>query len=98
MSAQLQGDFPEPTTGFVMDPRDQLTVLHAVDDAGEDVIAIYHTHPHSRPYPSPRDVRYATERHYALYVLLSEYQGRPELKAYLIRDDDGVDEVPVTVS
>jgi proteasome lid subunit RPN8/RPN11 len=98
MSGQLVSDFPAPTTGFVMDPRDQLRALRGVDDAGEDVLAIYHTHPHSRPYPSERDVRYATERSYALYVLLSEHAGRPDLHAYVIRDDGAVEEVPVEVS
>ena len=98
MSGQLQSDFPEAKTGFVMDPRDQFRVLHAVDDAGEDVLAIYHTHPHSRPYPSERDIRYATERHYALYVLLSEHGGRAELHAYVIRDDGKADDVLVELT
>ncbi len=95
MSGQLDSDFPAATTGFVMDPREQLRVLHAVEDAGEDVVAIYHTHPLSQPFPSPRDIRYATERHYALYVLLSEHTGSPGLRAFVIRDDGAVDDVPV---
>lgn len=95
ISGQLVSDFPEPRTGFVMEPRDQLKALRSVDDSGEDVLAIYHTHPHSRPYPSGRDIRYATERSYALYVLLSEHTGSRELRAFVIRDDGAVEEAAI---
>ena len=85
-----------PLTRYRMDPRDQLRAYHVMEEAGEALVAIYHSHPVTRPYPSETDRAEAYERD-ALYVLLSLRTGAPEIKAYAL-DGPEVREVPVEIS
>ena len=78
-----------PTTRYRMDPREQLKAFRAIDERGEDLVAIYHSHPASQPYPSPTD---RAESHYsdAIYVLVSLRSDAPEIRAYRIKTDGAV--------
>ncbi len=62
-----------------------------MDDRGEELVAIYHSHPLSQPYPSPTD---RAEAHYpdAFYLLVSLRAPEPELRAYRIAPDGAVRE------
>lgn len=44
---------------YVMDPREQLDLMDDIEDAGEDLLAIYHSHTRSAAYPSRTDVELA---------------------------------------
>ena len=81
-----------PTTRYRMDPREQLRAFREMDDRGEELVAIYHSHPASQPYPSPTD---RAEAHYpeAFYVLVSLRTADPELRAFRILTDGAVREV-----
>lgn len=63
-----------------------------MDARGEELVAIYHSHPASQPYPSPTD---RAEAHYpdAFYVLVSLRADEPELRAFRILDGGAVREV-----
>lgn len=63
-----------------------------MDDRGEELVAIYHSHPVSQPYPSPTD---RAEAHYpdAVYVLVSIRTPEPEVRAFRIADDGAVKEL-----
>ncbi len=78
-----------PTTRYRIDPREQLRAFREMDERGEDLVAIYHSHPASQPYPSPTD---RAEAHYpeAVYVLVSLRTQTPELEAYRIKEDGAV--------
>lgn len=54
---------------YEMHPKDQLRVFDALDDAGLDVGAIYHSHTRSDPLPSQTDINLAFYPD-ALYVIL----------------------------
>ena len=54
---------------YEMEPKDQLRVFEALDDAGLDVGAIYHSHTRSDPLPSQTDINLAFYPD-ALYVIL----------------------------
>jgi [CysO sulfur-carrier protein]-S-L-cysteine hydrolase len=54
---------------YEMDPKDQLRVFEALDDADLDVGAIYHSHTRSDPLPSQTDINLAFYPD-ALYVIL----------------------------
>ena len=75
-------------TRYRIDPREQLRAFHDMDDRGEELLGIYHSHPASQPYPSPTD---RVESHYpdAIYVLVSLRAAEPELRAFRIREDPG---------
>ncbi len=44
---------------FELDPADLVRVVHAIEGAGEELVAIFHSHPASGPEPSPTDLREA---------------------------------------
>jgi proteasome lid subunit RPN8/RPN11 len=81
-----------PTTRYVIDPRDQLRAFRSIDAAREELVAIYHSHPVSQPYPSPTD---RAEAHYpdAFYVLVSLRGAEPEVRAFRLAADGFVREV-----
>ncbi len=81
-------------TRYLIAPRDQLRAFREMDDHGEELVAIYHSHPASQPYPSPTD---RAEAHYpeAVYILISLRTPNAEVRAYRIADDV-VREVPLT--
>src|SRR5205823_9126444 len=44
---------------YLMDPKEQLQVFDAIDQAGDELLAIYHSHTHTEAYPSQTDVKQA---------------------------------------
>ena len=60
-----------------------------MDEKGEELAAIYHSHPASQAYPSPTD---RAEAHYpdAVYVLVSLRTAEPEIEAWRIAGDGAV--------
>lgn len=84
---------PTPRTRYLLAPREQLAAFRAMDAAGEELLAIYHSHPATEPRPSPTDI---AEARYpdAVYVLVSLRGEEPEIAAWSIRDG-AVRSVPV---
>ena len=77
---------PAPVTRYAIDPREQLRAFRDMEAKGEDLVAIYHSHPITQPYPSPTD---RAEAHYpdAFYVLVSLRDATPEIRAFRVRKD-----------
>lgn len=84
---------PAPVTRYAIDPREQLRAFREMEANGEELLAIYHSHPVTQPYPSPTD---RAEAHYpdAFYVLVSLRDATPEVRAFRVRDG-WVREVPL---
>jgi [CysO sulfur-carrier protein]-S-L-cysteine hydrolase len=71
---------------YEMDPKDQLRVFEALDDADLDVGAIYHSHTRSDPLPSQTDINLAFYPD-ALYVILGVKDAdRDDVRAWRIVD------------
>jgi proteasome lid subunit RPN8/RPN11 len=86
---------------YVMDPREQLQLMDAIDDAGEDLLAIYHSHTRSAAFPSRTDVELAFFGQ-TLYVIVSlANPDAPEIRAFQLRRDqpDGsaITEQPIEI-
>lgn len=84
---------------YVMEPREQLRLMDEIDDAGEDLLAIYHSHTRSVAYPSRTDVELAFYTD-PLYVIVSlADRENPNIRAFTIRrnapDGDQIAERPI---
>ena len=71
---------------YSMDPKEMYRTYREIEDAGWNVLAIYHSHTHSEAYPSATDVRLATwsDAYYILVSLLSRED--PTVRAFRIED------------
>ncbi|HEY8745738.1 MAG TPA: M67 family metallopeptidase, partial [Chloroflexota bacterium] len=45
----------QPRVRYEMDPRGLFHLMRRLDETGMELIAIYHSHPHTRAYPSETD-------------------------------------------
>lgn len=87
----------ESPVHYRMEPKEQLRVMLEIEDNEWDLAAIYHSHTHTRAYPSAEDRRLAFYPD-ALYVVLSLADPEnPDIRAYRI-DGDQVTEEPIEVA
>lgn len=63
------------TDRFVISPEEFAQVQFTADEAGLDIIGIYHSHPDWPPIPSQTDMDSAWEDIY--YLIASIHEGRP---------------------
>jgi [CysO sulfur-carrier protein]-S-L-cysteine hydrolase len=72
---------------YEMDPQGQYNALKGIEDAGEELIGIYHSHTRSAAYPSQTDVNEAVMWPEQAYVIVSlENSEAPDVKAYSLKD------------
>ena len=72
---------------YEMDPKGQLDAYNAIEGAGEELIAIYHSHTKSPAYPSQTDVNQAVAWPDQVYLIVSlADREEPDLKGYLLKD------------
>lgn len=82
---------------YEMDSKDFLRVYNLIDDADQDVGAIYHSHTRSAAYPSQTDINLALwpDAHYIIVSLADA--DAPDVKAFSIVDRK-VAEVPLEIT
>ena len=76
-------------------PREILRIMDAIDDADLDHVGIYHSHTHTRAYPSATDIGLAAYPVFYVIVSLVDFQN-PQVKAYTITDGE-VTEEPIEI-
>jgi [CysO sulfur-carrier protein]-S-L-cysteine hydrolase len=77
---------------YVIHPTDQLRIMEEIEERGEELAAIYHSHTGSPAYPSQTDINLAENWPDPLYVICSLADREPEVRAFAIRDGE-VEEV-----
>ncbi|MHB1413717.1 MAG: desampylase [Chloroflexota bacterium] len=70
-----------PRVRYEMDPRQQLDIMREVEENGEQMVAIYHSHPHSSAYPSRVDQSLAFYPD-SVYIIVSLADSRPVVRAF----------------
>jgi [CysO sulfur-carrier protein]-S-L-cysteine hydrolase len=71
---------------YSIDAADQFRIMREMEDRGEELVAIYHSHTGSAAYPSQTDVNLAAYPD-AVYVIVSlQDSSNPEVKGFSIRD------------
>ena len=77
------GNADESRSTYSMLPEEQLEVFREIEKEHLDMIAIYHSHPHTIPFPSKRDVRLAFYPNVA-YIIISLKDGETSVKGFRI--------------
>ena len=80
---------------YNLDPQDQFRIMTAMDEAGEDLAALYHSHTKSPAYPSQTDINLAAYPE-TLYVIISLLEGEQPVRAFHIEHGQ-VEEVELDV-
>ena len=84
---------------YNVEPNDLVRITFAIDDAGQDLVAIFHSHTRSSAVPSASDRRTAMYPDpFYLLASLSDADAPPEraLRAWRIRHGEAL-EVPLTI-
>jgi [CysO sulfur-carrier protein]-S-L-cysteine hydrolase len=80
---------------YEMDPMELYRVVMGIEDAGNDVGIIYHSHTRTDPVPSQTDINLATYPD-SLYVIVGTATPDPVVRAFFIRDGQ-VEETALSV-
>jgi proteasome lid subunit RPN8/RPN11 len=80
---------------YEMDGMEQYRIQSAIEDAGHELGAIYHSHTKTEPKPSQTDINLAFYPE-ALYVIVGVASGEPEIRAFRIVDGE-VSEQPLDI-
>jgi [CysO sulfur-carrier protein]-S-L-cysteine hydrolase len=69
---------------FMMDPKEQFAVVKALRASGEEMVAIYHSHPESPARPSQEDIRLALTPNVCHLIVSLVEREAPVAKAFRI--------------
>lgn len=85
-------------TFYEMDPLEQLRVFNDMEDAGEDLLVIYHSHTATEAYPSRTDINIAgyPDAHYVL--VSTRYADEVEFRSFRIVDRVASEETVTVVA
>lgn len=94
---RARNEFESPLR-YNVHPQDLLRITGEIEDAGEDLVAIYHSHTRSAAYPSQTDVNLAANWPDPLYLICSlEDPDSPVLRGFAIRDG-GIEETDLEIA
>jgi proteasome lid subunit RPN8/RPN11 len=80
---------------YEVDPRGYLRADRAAEEAGSQLIGVYHSHTHTEGRPSPTDIAQAPDPAWH-YVLVSLRDVHPSVRSWRIRDGK-IEEEPVVL-
>lgn len=89
-----EADEPSPYY-YRIESRDQIRIMNEIDEAGLDLIGIYHSHTSSPAFPSRTDAEQAFWPD-AVYVIVSLASPDADVRGYRIRDMEVTEEELVT--
>jgi proteasome lid subunit RPN8/RPN11 len=86
---------------YSLEPKEQFAVYKKIEDEGWELGGVFHSHTHTEAYPSPTDVRMASED--VPYVIVSLAHEPASIRAFRIEkenwtDSEGqIEEIPVVI-
>ena len=72
---------------YMMDPAEQFKVMKDMREKKLDMVGIFHSHPSSAAYPSPKDMDLAFYDE-AVYLIVSLAKGGPVVKGFTVREKE----------
>jgi [CysO sulfur-carrier protein]-S-L-cysteine hydrolase len=92
---RARNEFASPMR-FNVHPQDLIRITTEIEERGDELVGIYHSHPRSEAYPSQTDVNLAANWPDPLWLICSLAEREPILRAFTIRDGQ-VEEVELDV-
>lgn len=87
---------------YSLDPKEQFRVYRQLDEEGLELAGVFHSHTRTEAYPSPTDVRLASED--VPYLIVSLSGKKPVIRAFRIvkeswtAETGEIEELPVEVA
>jgi proteasome lid subunit RPN8/RPN11 len=85
------------SVSYMMDPGEQFRAMKEMRNSGHEMVAIYHSHPHSQAYPSPKDVSLAFYSDQIYIIVGFTDMDNPEVRAFRVLEG-AVREVRIELS
>jgi proteasome lid subunit RPN8/RPN11 len=83
----------DPSSRYEMHPSEQIKAMRDMQNADQQLFAIYHSHPHTQALPSPTDTKLANYPE-ALYLIISlNTKGVLEVRGFRLLADNPAQEV-----
>jgi len=73
-------------TTYEMEPAEMLVAFLAMEAQGQELVAIYHSHPQGPPQPSPTDIAQAYYPDAVQLIVSLQQQKRPLMRAFMIKN------------
>src|SRR5262245_38491492 len=81
---------------YNLDPKDQFRIMSEMEERGEELSGIYHSHTASPAYPSQTDINLAAYPD-AVYLIVSLAEDQVPLRGFSIKDGE-VEEVDLAIA
>ena len=72
---------------YSISPQDQLGIFEEMDREALEMVAIYHSHTHTLPFPSETDVKMAFYPEVFSVIISLKEEKNPQLKAFRIQKE-----------
>jgi [CysO sulfur-carrier protein]-S-L-cysteine hydrolase len=92
---RARNEFSSPMR-FNVHPQDLIRITTEIEDSGEELAGIYHSHPRSEAYPSQTDINLAANWPDPLWLICSLASSEPVVRAFSISEGQ-VEEVELDV-
>lgn len=77
----------ESPVRYSIPPQEQLRVFEEMEKDSMEMIAVYHSHPHSIPFPSETDVKMAFYPELSTIIVSLKEEKNPIVKAFQIKEE-----------
>jgi proteasome lid subunit RPN8/RPN11 len=70
-----------------MDPQEQLNAFEQMEESSMEMVAVYHSHPHTLPFPSEMDVQKTFDPDMPSIIISLKEKDDPMVKAFRIEKE-----------
>lgn len=77
----------DPKGFFMFSPQEQLDAMIQSQEKNLEIVGIFHSHPHSKAYPSDEDLKYIYDSRQS-YCIISLVNQTPEIRSFRIQDKE----------
>ncbi|HCT98734.1 MAG TPA: hypothetical protein DF614_01240 [Methylococcaceae bacterium] len=80
-----------PATAFLFDPAEHISTMKTLRERGEEILAIYHSHPSAPATPSALDVANVADENVLHFIISLSTKGILELRAFNIAQNQATE-------